>query len=310
MKRLGGFFKLFFLIIILGGALLWATPKIIHSSESPIFVFLSDGPATWVKDPEEDSYRLKCDERFIYNDRFHLLSFTRVDPKGDYYSTLDSGLIQFPKGCFSLLFTEDSREMERLMARGQEGSECLVLSAHDCLYNAELWPQVLITEGPLLQRFQYNIVTLVDFLKGRRVAEKELDSGWIFARSDRQTFRYGFYSKQSGQSYLLYDLPVEEHTWGLQYYPTVLIGIDILYHDSFFPCFEDESGVLFYIINPHKPYQENEKLIERFYQIDHHHYVLTLSTSIDSLPIVEDVYFDDTREMNALIQKYFKSLHP
>lgn len=310
MKRLGGFFKILFLTIILGGALLWATLKIIHSNESPIFVFLSEGPVTWVKDPEGASYRLKSDERFIYHDIFHLLSFTPVGTNGDYYSSLDTGLIQFPKGCFSLLFTEDSREMERLMAQGQEGSECLVLCAHDCLYNAELWPQVLTTEGPLFQRSQDNIMSLVHFLRGRRVTEKELETGLIFAHSGQQKYRYGFYSKKSGQSYLLSDLPAEEHTWGLQYFPTILAEGNIMHNNSFSSCYEDENGVLFHVTNPERLYQENKRIIEHFYQIDHHHYVLVLSTSSDALPIDKEVYFEDTKEMNALIQRYFKSLFP
>lgn len=309
MKRLSGVFKLFFLIIILGVTILWATPKIIHSNETPLFVFLSEDPIIWVKDPEGASYRLKSDERFVYRDIFHLLSFSQLGSNGDYYSTLDTGLIQFPKGCFSLLFTEDSHEMERLMAKGQEGSECLVLAAHDCLYNAELWPQVLVTEGPLLQRLKVNIKVFVGFLRGQRVTVKELEKGLVVARSCQPTFRFGFYSKKSGQSYLLSDLPAEEHTWGLQYFPSILAEGDVLHNTSFSSCYEDDYGVLFHVTNPKRLYQENKTIIERFNQIDHHHYVLSLSTSIDAPPIVKEVYFEDTKEMNDLIQKYFQSLN-
>ena len=314
MRQLSGFYKKFFLVIILGVTVVWVIPKILQSNEMALFIILSDAPDIWVKEPGE-SYRLKSDERFVYYDRFHnnLISFTQIDSDGEYYSlSLDTGFIQFPQGCFRLLFTEDSREMEQLMAKGQEGSECIVLSAHDCLYNAEVWPYVLTNEGPLFQRFQDNLMTLVRFIKGRRVSAQELESGWISVRSGRhqQKYRYGFYSKESGQSYLLSDLPAEEHTWELHYYPTILINGSILYDISFSSCYEDNSGELFNVADPLNLYNDYETIIERFYQIDSHHYVLTLSTCTDSLSIDKDVYFEDTRKMNSLIQKYYKSLYP
>ena len=293
------------MLLILCLICVWIRHKIIPIVGKDMYVTLSS-PLLWERDSDEGSFRLISNIGLEYEDGvvdapfyFHCLDSIN----GYYQSYLHPHYSQFPKSSFIVYFTEDSSEMERTMTEAQKEAECLVLAVHDCLFKTVIFPNVLIKDRHNLSIIRENCTTMARFFFGNKIRKQELDLGWIKGNSE-QSYQFVYFSKISRKYYLLSALPQEEQNWGLWYYPTVMLDERIKDDDLFYPCQEDNTGILY-----KSQFNKRKKFdcFVYFYRISPQNYVRVLSSKkITVFQNLED-YYEDTSRMNALIQSYFRS---
>lgn len=116
------------------------------------------------------------------------------------------------------------------------------------------------------------------------------------------SFAYAYYDYESQQIYLINKLPKEEGLWGLYYYPSLLVGQEIIRHPSFMPICVSDDGCLYIIEEPLSFYEEQYVYVEKYGSFVR---IVGDIGQKDFASLIKS-YFVDTERMNITIRIFFE----
>ena len=182
------------------------------------------------------------------------------------------------------------------------------LATHDCLCHVMLspiWLYELKKERNCRHLFRCikdNISTIWDVSKGHRV-----DSLNRMTYANTTGYEYLYYDKELGLNTLFEELPEEEASWNLYYYPTLCYNGPDLEKLETVVVFDDETGTLLRFEVPYRPPYVH------YYRIDGSRYCRIALPQRD-LPLEDGRYLDKneylllTKRANKLIQSFYMKL--
>lgn len=222
-------------------------------------------------------------------------------------------------------FEEDAQDMWRKMSIYTDD-----LSNHDNLYMATIhrlyipkifYKDPVIKTYPLKDRLRYHLdlprVIFNNFNEIRVIRHSELvdDISFVMRKEPFYSlyFTVLFHDNLTNNYYLLEELPIEETTWGLYYYPTCLIDTTGFPFERYTKSYASELGTLYETkktLIPNDGHTRPETF-EFYTALDtNNHYFKSVSYKIDYSYAQEKCkdlrkdYYDVTRRLNTVIDEY------